>query len=419
MSIRKIIVVLGIISSFGMSQSVYHAYGLGVHSPSMDGVTLATSTTGLVPAYRFGLSLNNPSTWNRFVFTTLSGAYSGYRVDQMTSSVRNEFSGVDKIQFIVPIKGLYGFGLGIKPYSQQKYSFTYKENDMILDQDTLTLSKEYSGKGGISSLYAGFSFPLSEKEQGGIKFDFLFGSSRASNNLIVDSERFQANSKHYYSGTVMTAYLSSTRFSVFNRELHAYVSAGFALNPLTVHVSTMQAYQDVNNNGFYDFYDFPDSVSEETSTTLNAYSPQEFGLGLDYSITETIHVLSEVYFWKNTSDEAAGFSVLNDHIKQWTHMSLSLVSFAASNPKEWYEKIPFRSGVYMRKDEFMVNQNSAIELGGSLGFGFNFGFPVNQIDIAFMAGERRTGSTKTESIRRLAVSLNLTDIWFVKRRNRN
>jgi hypothetical protein len=67
----------------------------------------------------------------------------------------------------------------------------------------------------------------------------------------------------------------------------------------------------------------------------------------------------------------------------------------------------------------MVNQNSAIELGGSLGFGFNFGFPVNQIDIAFMAGERRTGSTKTESIRRLAVSLNLTDIWFVKRRNRN
>ena len=115
MSIRNIIFVMGIISSFGISQSVYHAYGLGVHSPSADGVTLGTSGTGLVPAYRFGLSLNNPATWNRFVFTTLSGAYSGLRVDQMTSSVRNEFSGVDKIQFIVPIKGLYGFGLGIKP----------------------------------------------------------------------------------------------------------------------------------------------------------------------------------------------------------------------------------------------------------------------------------------------------------------
>jgi len=419
MSIRKFIILLSILVYPGFSQSTYHAYGLGVHTPSFDGVTLATSGTGLVPAYRFGLSLNNPATWNRFVFSTLSGAYSGLRVDQMASSVRNEFSGVDKIQFIVPIKGLYGFGMGIKPYSQQKYSFTYDQNDLIIDQDTLQLSKEYSGRGGISSFYSGISFPLSDKEQAGIKFDFLYGSSRRSNNLFVDAERFQSNTKHYYSGTVLTGYLSSTRFRLINRQLHIYVSAGAALYPLTVYQSSMAAYQDMNANGYYDMFDFPDSVAEESSTTLNAYKPQEFGLGIDYSITQTIHLLAEIFMWKNTSDVAAGFSVLNDDINQWTHTSLSLVSFAASKPKEWYEKIPFRSGVYMRKNDFLLNQDSAIEVGASFGFGINFGFPVNQIDVAFMAGERRTGSTKTESIRRIAFSLNLTDIWFVKRRNRN
>lgn len=419
MSIRSGIVILAVVTSLGVTQSSYHAYGLGVHTPSFDGVTLGTSGTGLVPAYRFGLSLNNPATWNRFIFSTLSGAYSGLRVDQSASAVRNEFSSVDKIQVIIPIKDLYGFGIGVKPYSQQKYSFTYNPTDMILDQDTVSLSKEYTGRGGISSLYTGFSFPLSEKDQAGVKFDFLFGSSRRSNNLYVDSERFQANERHYYSGTVVTGYLSSTRFSLFNRELHLYASAGASLYPLTVHESTMAAYQDVNGNGFYDIFDFPDSVAEESSTILNAYTPQEFGLGFDYSITETFHLLSEITMWRNTSDAAAGFSVLNDHIKQWTHMSLSLVSFSASKPKEWYEKMPFRSGLYMRKDDFLRNIDSAIELGASLGFGINFGFPVNQIDVAFMAGERRTGSTKTESIRRLSVSLNLTDIWFVKRRNRN
>jgi hypothetical protein len=390
-----------------------------MHFPAQDGATLGISGTGLVPAYRFGLSLNNPSTWNRFMFSTLSSAYSGLRVDQLSSSVRNEISGLDRLQFIIPIKGKYGFGLGIKPYSQQKFSFTYESGSMILDQDTLTLSKEFSGRGGISSLYTGISFPISEKDQVGIKFDFLFGSSRFTNNLLIDSDRFQTNSRHFYSGTVLNVYLSSNRFKLFNKEIHTFASAGLTLSPLTVHKTTNQLYQDINNNGIYDIYDFPDSVSEEISTTLNAYSPQEFGFGFDIGITESVHLLSEVYVWKNGANVTADFSILDDHIKQWTHMNVSLVSFASPTPKVWYETFHFRTGAYTRKDEFLNNQNSVIELGASLGFGINFGFPVNQIDIALMAGERQMGSTKTESIRRLTVSVNLTDIWFIKRRHRN
>lgn len=414
----KIVLICNAVLSLGWGQSTFHAFGLGLSPVSTSTCALGISGTGLVPSFRPGLSLSNPVTWNQFQFATLAGVYSGLRVEQESAGIRNLKSNVDRIQFILPLGKKYGFGLGLRPYSDQQVSLQQGMDDVIFDEDTLTVSKELSGSGGITSFYTGLSFPITDQEQGGIEFDFLFGSSRLQNSLFLDGERFQSNIRRQYSGTVMTGYLSTTRFNLGKRNLTAYLMAGFSLSPLLVHSTKFQAYQDVNDNGYYDLYDSPDSLGAETKTFKDTYKPVKLGFGIDLELTPSLRLLSEFSSWNNSQTQGSRLSAFKDQVKATNRISLGIASFATDKPKNWYEWIHFRSGVYSQQYKFDVG-NPVNEIGTSLGFGFKFGFPVNQIDIAFMVGERSVSGSGKEMIRKVSIGMNLTDLWFVKRRNRN
>lgn len=401
-----------------MTQSVYHSLGLGLAPANTSTTALGISGSGLVGSYRAGLSLSNPSTWSRFNFATLAGSYSGLRVEQESTGIRNLKSNVDRFQFILPFGGKYGFGLGLRPYSDQQVLLKDVMDDLIFETDTITVRKELSGSGGITSFFTGLSFPITEKEQGGVKLDFLFGSSRLRNSLILDEERFQSNNRRTYSGTVLTGYITSSRFQLGRREVNVFATAGFPLSPLVVHTANFQPFQDSNDNGYYDYFDSPDSLTETLSTIKDTYKPVNVGLGLDIALGSSWYLLTEFSSWKNSGSNGATLSAFNDQLNSVEHLNIGVVSFASEKPRDWYEWFHFRSGFYARQYKFDVGQ-PVNEIGTSLGFGFKFGFPINQIDIAFMVGERSSSEFGKEMIRKVSIGMNIADIWFVKRRKRN
>ena len=51
-------------------------------------------------------------------------------------------------------------------------------NEKFIEEDTLTIKKGINGSGGISELIFSVGAKLTEKEQLGLKLEYLFGSNR-------------------------------------------------------------------------------------------------------------------------------------------------------------------------------------------------------------------------------------------------
>ena len=84
MCLRSIIIKSLFLLSLSLAQGPFNGYGIGTlqnwTSPSEAGA----SSIGLVPSYRNGIALSNPTTWHNLRFTFLSISYNGFE-----SSLKN------------------------------------------------------------------------------------------------------------------------------------------------------------------------------------------------------------------------------------------------------------------------------------------------------------------------------------------
>ena len=86
MCLRSIIIKSLCLLSLSLAQGPFNGYGIGAlqnwTSPSEAGA----SSLGLVPSYRSGISLSNPTTWPNLRFTFLSISYNGFQSSLKSSS---------------------------------------------------------------------------------------------------------------------------------------------------------------------------------------------------------------------------------------------------------------------------------------------------------------------------------------------
>lgn len=417
---NKIFILAIVLSSTLFSQSLLNGYGFGKKIDRYDAASLGISSTGLLPSFKKGVSLQNPSTWKNLNFTYFTGTY---QVEQkiVLDDIINGTSNLGYAQFIVPIKNKYAFGLGIHPYSNQYLRLEdSKEKDYIAFGDTLATNHSFSSYGGITAFNISFAGNVSNHLNAGLAIDLLYGSARQQTVFSIADLDYYSQQRHIYSGSLAKFYINSDILSNWNVPLNLYFGLGFPIQSISVKSYYHKPFEDSNDSGEQDNADFPSLADAAESTEINmsnASAPYEYQIGFDYALQKEISLLGEYSRWEDKEKIGANYSALNDQIKSIDHFSVGIIRFTPRIAKNILDRLNLKVGAYSNKIKLLNSENIIKEYGVSTGLSFNFGFTKNQIDFAYSIGKRE-GLNKIgdENIQKFSIGITVGDIWFVKRR---
>ncbi len=420
LNFNKIIFLALFLSSILFNQSLLNGYGFGKKIDIYDASSLGISSTGLLPSFKKDVSLQNPSTWKNLDFTYFSGTY---QVEQkiILDNYFNSTSDLGYAQFIVPIKNKYAFGLGIHPYFNQFIILSgIDENDQIAFGDTLTTQHSYSSYGGITAFNVSFAGNVSTNLNASIAFDFLYGSARQQTIFSLDDLNYYSKQRHIYTGSLAKLYFNSDILSIWNIPLNLYFGWGFPVQSISVKSHLNKPFEDSNDSGGQDNFDFPrlsDSTDPVVLNTKNASAPYEYQFGFDYNIQKGINILGEYSRWEDKENIGAKISALNDQIQSIDHLSIGIIRFKPRIAKNLIDRLNYKVGAYSNNIKLLNSEKNIKEYGVSTGLSFNFGVTKNQIDFAYSIGKREgLFEISDENIQKFSIGITVGDIWFVKRR---
>ena len=435
--LNKYIKIFILIASLSYGQDVYSAYGVGELTFAPNAAVVGIGSSGLMPSFQENISLSNPSTWLGIPFAYISVSYGGTQIKDRNYDYNNMLSGLNQFQFILPIKGLFAVGIGFQPYSSQLYSLSSNNiYEKFIEGDTLTINKAINGSGGISGLIFSLGAKITEKEQLGLKIEYLFGSNRRQTVFNIKEDEHDLdyiyNQRNIYNGTLIDGYFSSKRFSFGSRKLFLSGMVKTVLHPLRINHFSFQPFEDSNGNGYYDIADYPrpvgvDSIPPAAIDTVlsNQISPFEYAFGFDLELTEMIHAQGEISLWSDLNDRKINLtSALNQRILSYQHFNIGIIRFARSLPRVWHESLHFRGGIIYRsyelENQLFANGQSENyninDIGLSVGFGIKFGVTKNQIDLGLNLINRSDSHNSDKLITNFNIGISIGDLWFVKRR---
>lgn len=405
-------------------QSINNAIGLGAPRDLTSASAFGVGSSGLIPSFSEGIALENPVTWSNGKFALLSGGFSGEQISLGNDAGGNGFSDLNRVQLILPIKNIYALGIAVVPLTNSNYWLKNEPTSLAVNDDTLSILQEIKGSGGINALRVAFGFPITDHEKNAITLQVLFGSSRHNSILDIEGTKYIYSRHDSYSGVYLKYYIYTNRFNVSNLPISLYGSIGLTLQSLALKSDQYHLFEDLNNNGYYDYlFDYPYMTETETKTE-KLYSriqkPFSVELGYDMELKSHFHILGEISGQTFNNELPYRLSPLaGSAYNSSIHFNLGAIKFARTIPRVWYQNFHYRMGFYFDSKDLQRYQDNLIETGLSLGIGLKFGVTNNQIDLAYSYAKRQGPlTTANEIIERFKIQMTIGDIWFVKRRAR-
>jgi len=398
------------------SQSTMNGYGYGMFSQNDEAAILGSGSVGLLPSFKNDVSLSNPSTWHKLSFTYLNTSFESQSNKFGSSSSKN--SGLASAKLIIPSKQKISFGLTFKPLFSREITIVDSTfNEFIFaGSDTLDYSRSNKTGGGSSMAQFAVGYKLTDTDDIGLGIDVIFGSSRSSQNLIIDSNDHLLQSRDYFSGSLIEFYYTTRRFSFNDNPLVLSLNYNFSLNDIDVENESYQAFLDLNSNNYHDSQDYPNVAAALMPTNTifkNEISISDFKAGIDYEFAERYHAQLEVQSWNNNGKNALSSSLYPGYIEGKSKINIGFLKFAKPYSAE---KFHFRAGLSF-SDYDIKNLDNVKEVGLGLGVGIEFGLMRNQIDIGYnLVNRDNIYNVGSETVQSFNVGVSIGDLWFVKRR---
>ena len=398
------------------SQSTMNGYGYGMFSQNDEAAILGSGSVGLLPSFKNDVSLSNPSTWHKLSFTYLNTSFESQSNKFGSSSSKN--SGLASAKLIIPSKQKISFGLTFKPlFSREITVVDSTFNEFIFaGSDTLDYSRSNKTGGGSSMAQFAVGYKLTDTDDIGLGIDVIFGSSRSSQNLIIDSDDHLLQSRDYFSGSLIEFYYTTRRFSFNDNPLVLSLNYNFSLNDIDVENESYQAFLDLNSNNYHDSQDYPNVAAALMPTNAifkNEISISDFKAGVDYEFAERYHAQLEIQSWNNNGKNALSSSLYPGYIEGKSKINIGFLKFAKPYSAE---KFHFRAGLSF-SDYDIKNLDNVKEVGLGLGVGIEFGLMRNQIDIGYnLVNRDNIYNVGSETVQSFNVGVSIGDLWFVKRR---
>ena len=398
------------------SQSTMNGYGYGMFSQNDEAAILGSGSVGLLPSFKNDVSLSNPSTWHKLSFTYLNTSFESQSNKFGSSSSKN--SGLASAKLIIPSKQKISFGLTFKPLFSREITVVDSTFDEFIfaGSDTLDYSRSNKTGGGSSMAQFAVGYKLTDTDDIGLGIDVIFGSSRSSQNLIIDSDDHLLQSRDYFSGSLIEFYYTTRRFSFNDNPLVLSLNYNFSLNDIDVENESYQAFLDLNSNNYHDSQDYPNVAAALMPTNAifkNEISISDFKAGVDYEFAERYHAQLEVQSWNNNGKNALSSSLYPGYIEGKSKINIGFLKFAKPYSAE---KFHFRAGLSF-SDYDIKNLDNVKEVGLGLGVGIEFGLMRSQIDIGYnLVNRDNIYNIGSETVQSFNVGVSIGDLWFVKRR---
>jgi len=406
-----------LISCMMFGQSIFNAYGIGMFRTSYHTSVNGAGSIGLVPTFHPGVSMDNPATWPGLKFTFISGSFSNRAHGIKGSGITNQAAGFNKIQFVIPIKDRFGFGVSIKPLNNNNAFFSTDTVSFDFEGKSLRANKEFRSGGGIMSGTFGVSLPLNQHMGFGLSFNHLFGSSRDEQSMVLNDTYYRLFKVRTYSGSTFTVDFAGRLFKNDKMMLLGFARVGRTTKPVSGSLYQFDLFEDTNNNYLFDRNDYPGEVDVDTIDVSNIYAPHSLSFGVNAGFKNDLNIFGEFQLW-NDEGGSSHASIHKDQVESKTHIGSGLVRFGKMGERNWQDRLTFRLGVHRDTYQYRYSRKSLIENGISVGFGFKFAATGNQIDFSFRNGSRSLDESKKELFKEFTVGVSLGDIWFLRRRGK-
>ena len=270
------------------------------------------------------------------------------------------------------------------------------------------------------SFEVGGSKQLFEKMAIGLKFNYIFGSSRYDEIIQFNSSpSVIVNTRSRYTGLLGAIYLDF----IFNEKLNFYSKYSIPINPVDVAVLNRPIFEDVNDNNYHDYsfpedFPHPDSLKiHEEERLKNIHDPVEYSIAIEYKLNGKTFLSSEINQFVENGNYNLIKSPMNNSILKLNNQKIQFTRFNDDLSLNYIDKFITRIGAQI-KNIALERKIRDKEISFSFGVGFKFKKIGNQIDFNYFIGNRVYQRENNESFQQFQVSTDLADIWFVKGRQK-
>jgi len=411
MLIRSFIIIL--LSNIALSQNILSGYGYGSSKLQSSPSSLALSNS-LLPSFKNDVALSNPSSWHNLAFVHLNTSA------DIQQSIYKDLSSTNfslsSVNLIVPWKNEISFGISFEPFLGREIVTDDSTSTKIsISDQEINYKRTNTSSGGPSIAKFSFGNKLNDFESIGLSFGYIFGSSRLTRKLNVDSENYLVQSRDFFSGSLLELYFSTSRLDKSGK-IDLFLGYGLSLNDLDIENNSYQAFLDLNNNNSHDNNDYP-TVSQSLPPEITFYDNEikisDLRIGLDYEFTPRKHLQFEYANFRDSGNHSSNSSLFSSFLSGKEKFSLSYAKFAKPLSRD---KINFRTSINFQ-DFDVENFQKVSEIGLGIGLGINFGIAGNQIDFGYNVSKRKNVFDKNDELLQIfSIGVSIADLWFVKRR---
>lgn len=404
-----LVVVHSSLAQVGTS-SPYSRFGLGdlqgtifpMFNALGGGVTALSSPSSINPY--------NPATYtslgaNSFLLST-GGMHKTTNMQNTTESQLTNNSAFSHITIAFPVSRKIGASIGMLPYSNIGYELNSR--NLVPDADLL-----YSGDGGLSKVYFGSAYQISNEFSVGINASYLFGGLNRRKKVIFDDASFlhsRSNSKINLKGYYYEVGLLYKKNLTANREVSFGITAN---NNSEIRAKKGELVETFEYSGVFEL---PKDTFENTTEWGYVTLPQYISVGLTYREGEKWLLVAD-YSLQNWADYTLFDE--SDNLSNSMRMSGGMEYTPEYNSvTTYYKRMQYRLGASYSNTPLQFDGNQLTEKSISFGFGIPVKKSRTKYDLSITLGERGTTEHNLlkEQYIKFGLSVSYDGVWFVKRK---
>lgn len=428
--IYKIIIsFILLVSSISMAAQTMGAYGdfspysvFGVGDIYKEGTTYNKSMGGVGIASRNHRYINylNPAAVtarDSLAFMADFGLIQNNKIySQGDLRSANNIFNLSNLILTVPIYKSSALMLGITPFSNMGYNFSYMEEDENIIGNTGNINHSHNGNGGIYQSFIGAGATFWDNLSVGAEFIYYFGNINKTYNVNYSNSSIRSiNSGTEQVIRGITGKLGLQYEYELNPSLKLIAGATYRFKT--------NMYGETVNYEYANQESITDTISYNTISNKDIKIADELGLGVSVSYANmwTAEVNYLRSNWANTGiDKTEGFS--NDKYSDFN--AIASQSFKAGfeivpnrNDIRYYMlRCAYRAGLYYNNEYYKFDGNLVSSMGLTLGLTLPIYKWYNGLSLGVDIGKR--GSLRNNMVQEnyfnFSIGFNIHDIWFQK-----
>ena len=349
---------------------------------------------------------NNPATYtsfgpNSFLLST-GGWHQTTRMQNINADQIVNNNAFSHLILGFPINRKLGASIGMIPFSNIGYEINARDNDYNADMN-------YYGDGGISNIYFGGAYALSNSFSIGLNASYLFGGLNRRKQLVYDDDSFltsKSNSKINLKGYY---YELGLLYEKMINENDAFSIGFLANNNSLIRAKRSEiVFSELDGEQQDIFVDDTEwgyiNLPRNTSCGISYNKDKKWLLVADYNLQDwaDYRMFDESDNLANSSRISAGIQYTPDY----------------NSVTKYYKRVDYRFGGSYSNTPLQFDNRQLIEKSISFGFGIPVKKSRTKYDFSCTLGQRGTleGKLIKEQFIRLGLSVSYDGIWFVKRK---